>query len=108
MKSFPVYDWMITSLRLSGNELLLFAYLYTGYESKTLLSVKCIETRFKYLMSRATVYRCISSLVKKGYIQKDSLKPSYGYSNWICRELNDCEVSLEEAIRIAKTPWVKK
>ncbi len=67
---YKLYTWMISELGLSGNELILYAYLYRFVES----GMKEIHPATKNIsiatgMSQVTIQRGLASLSSKGYIR---------------------------------------
>lgn len=110
MKNITIYDWMISKCKLSGNELLVFAFMYETYERSCWYESFYFVQRLNKLMSRASIYRALDSLYQKKLICRG---PSlcghcFKYSTWITDFLDENERVSEELIRIAKTPWVKK
>lgn len=68
---FTVYDWMITDLRLKGSELLLYAIIYSFCKDG-----ETMVTGLEYLANRTAmttfhVCRCLNSLQRKKYINKE-------------------------------------
>ena len=73
-----IQGWMLSQLKLSGTELILFALIY-GFSQD---GVSCYEGSVTYLeewtgASRSTVYRCLDHLQDRGYISKTERSAGY-------------------------------
>lgn len=71
---FKICDFMITDLLLSGNDLLVYALIYSfknSKEQKFYGSLKYIAYRLN--MSKSTVQRSLKKLVDKGYLIKSDI-----------------------------------
>ena len=71
--SFKVYDWMINRLHLSGNNLLVYAFIYSSQheEKASINELKLQELSFVLGISERTLYRILSYLCNKGLIIKE-------------------------------------
>lgn len=69
---FKIYSYMITDLKLSGNELIILALIHNF---TTTTEYKCFYGSQAYIgkcigVSRQTANSCINDLIRKGYIEK--------------------------------------
>ena len=72
-----IQGWMVTELKLSGNELIVYAIIYgfsqSGIDQKFTGSIRYLSEWTN--TTKQTVMNCLKSLVDKGYIEKqESLK----------------------------------
>ena len=78
---FIVYDWMIKKLKLRGNELLIFSYIYSYSKFKDKpLSVIHISRVLN--IPRRTVRDCNRRLMDKKLIQGELLKTNNFTNKW--------------------------
>ena len=73
-----IQGWMVSDLRLSGTELLVYAIIYGFSQDGT----SSYEGTWTYLeewtnASRSTVYRTLKSLIDKGYVTKTERSAGY-------------------------------
>ena len=73
-----IQGWMVTDLRLSGTELLVYAIIYGFSQDDT----SSFEGTWSYLeewtnASRSTIYRTLKSLIDKGYVTKTERSAGY-------------------------------
>lgn len=74
MYSFTIHSWMISELKLSGNELLVYANIYQFSSLPGNYFTASLNTIAKMLnISNNTVQRTIKSLVDKGLITKENI-----------------------------------
>lgn len=103
MKSIIIFDFMIKDLNLKGSELLIYALIYSFSQFCQVCFMKP-ETMAKCLgLSRSQVYRAIDILKRRNFI--------YYRDNGLMANCNDIysdaiDETLENMIRIAKTPWL--
>lgn len=70
--NYTIYGWMITDLKLSLSELLVYAVIYDHY-----LKIGFFANSIAYLtkytgISRQGVYNALKKLTSLGYIEKDT------------------------------------
>ena len=68
--NFKIYQFMIDDMRLTGAELMTYALIYSYFASETPFTLSRCRIAQRTAGSRATVDRSLSSLLKKGYINK--------------------------------------
>ena len=74
MYSFTIHSWMISELKLSGNELLVYANIYQFSSLPGNYFTASLNTIAEMLnISNNTVQRTIKSLVDKGLITKENI-----------------------------------
>ena len=74
MYSFTVHSWMISELKLSGNELLVYANIYQFSSLPGNYFTASLNTISEMLnISNNTVQRTIKSLIEKGLITKENI-----------------------------------
>lgn len=103
MKSIVIFTFMITELKLKGAELLVYALIYSFTQFGQVCFMKNTKIADGLGISRAQVFRVISSLLKKNLI---TCNGEGFYAN--NRDFYDyeSEADLERMIKIAKTPWL--
>ena len=74
---FMVYGWMASQLKLSGNELLIYAIIYSFNMRDRLLCASQDWIAAKCGCSRKAVNEGIDRLVKKGLVLKVMVQPEY-------------------------------
>lgn len=74
MYSFTIHSWMISELKLSGNELLVYANIYQFSSLPGNYFTASLNTIAEMLnISNNTVQRTIKSLVEKNFITKENI-----------------------------------
>ena len=70
IKEFKIQDWMTSKLRLSGNNLVLFALMWKMSEQGTkTVKIDYKEITLAMSVSDPTVYNCLGQLVKRGLLE---------------------------------------
>ena len=69
IKEFKIQDWMTGKLKLSGNNLVLFALMWKMSEQGTnSVKIDYKEITLAMSVSDPTVYNCLGQLVKRGLL----------------------------------------
>lgn len=79
--SFVVQDWMVTKLKLKGNELFVFAYLYSATNLKGTCAITQDELCTNLNLSKDTVRKCTKKLITSGYIKCEQIKENGKFSH---------------------------
>ena len=80
---FSIHAWMVNKLNLSGNELLVYAVIYSFTENGAgeYMGTQKYLMEFTGIESNKTLYRLINKLIKKGYIVEVSHNRADGNAN---------------------------
>lgn len=83
---YKIYDWMINDLKLKGNELLIFALIYSFAENNQPFygSQKSIADRTS-IKSKVTINNSLKNLVDNGFLEKT--KYAHGVEYKICNRV---------------------
>ena len=78
---YKIYDWMINDLKLKGNELLIFALIYSFAENNQAFygSYKTIKDRTS-IKTDATINNSLKKLVDGGFLEKRKLQNGVEYN----------------------------
>lgn len=103
MKTIVIYEFMLKEFKLSGLELLLYALIY----SFTQFGVGCCVSPDKIcdflLCSRSQYFKVKKELIRKGLVVASD---KYMFTLHSEQKNPDKSLDLEEAIRLAKVPWL--
>ncbi len=80
---FNIHAWMVNKLNLSGNELLVYAVIYSFTENGVgeYMGTQKYLMEFTGVESNKTLYRLINKLIKNGYIVEVSHNRADGNAN---------------------------
>lgn len=108
--NFQIYGWMVTQLKLKGNELLIYAIIYSFSQNNDGNGIFNASTAYLCEwtnLSRRSVIDCISSLIHKNLIIKLSDNAHKRKPNFYKINSQILKITSEETSLVSK-PLVKK
>lgn len=108
--NFQIYGWMVTQLKLKGNELLIYAIIYSFSQNNNGDGIFNASTAYLCEwtnLSRRSVIDCISSLIHKNLIIKLSDNAHKRKPNFYKINSQILKITSEETSLVSK-PLVKK